>query len=718
MTRVQDGLRFSRRRQLPVIYQAEAAECGLAAITMIANYHGHDFDLAEMRRRASTSLKGANLALLMLVASRLKLNSRPLKLELDELPDLQVPCVLHWDFDHFVVLKEVKGKSVTIHDPARGAATYPLEEVSKHFTGIALELEPAADFTADGSRERFSLRALLASVTGLKRSLLQVFLLALGLEVFVMLGPLYMQWVIDQALVSADSELLTLISVGFLLLTIFQVAVTALRSWSITWISANITVQWIDSLFGRLLHLPLEYFEKRHVGDVVSRFGSIQAIQKTLTTQFVGVILDGLMSSLTLVLMFVYSAKLALLVILGFALYMALRWYFFGELRTATEEQIIYSARQQSDLFESMRGIQAIKLANQQEPRRSRYANAQVQTTNRDVVIQKLTIAYQAGNGLIFGLQRVAVIWLAAKMVLDGQMSAGMLVSFVAYADQFATRGGKLVDQWNDFKMLGLHAERIADIALTAPEKGLHADTNLEPRDASIEVRDLSFRYSDNEPWVIRHFSARVEAGECVAIAGPSGCGKTTLAKLILGLLVPTEGQILFGGVDIRKLGLGRYREQLGAVLQDDQLFAGSVGENIAFHDTVFDEEKIRSAAMQAHVHEDVEAMTMGYHSMVGDMGSSLSGGQKQRVLLARALYRKPRLLVLDEATSHLDVARERLVNDTIKGLSLTRLVIAHRPETLASADRLIELDPVGVGGAAQLASAEEAMVASEAACS
>jgi len=303
-----------------------------------------------------------------------------------------------------------------------------------------------------------------------------------------------------------------------------------------------------------------------------------------------------------------------------------------------------------------------------------------------------LDIAYQASHSLIFGIERVAIIWLAALMVLKGEFSAGMLIAFAAYADQFTSRAAGLIDKWNDFRMLGLHAERVADIALTPAETSLEAGyAGPLPVDC-VEVKNLGFRYAEGEPWVFKDCSLRIEAGECVAIAGPSGCGKTTLAKLLLGLLEPTEGTILFGGIDIRKLGLARYRSAVAAVLQDDTLFAGSIADNIAFFDPDATPLKVEAAARLAHIHDEVVAMPMNYQSLVGDMGSSLSGGQKQRVLLARALYRRPKLLVLDEATSHLDVERERQINAVIKRMKLTRLVIAHRPETLASADRVIAL--------------------------
>ena len=686
------GHGFGRRRRLPMLLQTEAAECGLASAAMVACYYGHDIDLPSLRQRESLSLKGMTLIQLIAVAGRLDLATRPLRVEMEHLRHLRTPCILHWDLNHFVVLKQATAKFLVIHDPAQGVRRIRIEEASKHFTGVALELWPAAQFKPQKARQSISIKGLMGDVHGLKRGLIQVLLLALALEGLVLVGPFYLQWVIDQVLVTHDASLLGVLVLGFLLLTVFQVAVTAMRAWSIVWISARLSVQWVGNLFGHLLRLPLDFFEKRHVGDVVSRFGSVQTIQRTLTTQFVSAVIDGLMSILTLVVMAFYSVWLTALVLGAFVLYALLRWGIFRPLRRATEDHIVYAARQQSDLLESIRGMQPLKLANQQDHRRARYANAQVETTNRHLAMQRLGIGFQAGNGLIFGIERVLVIWLAAVLVLKGQFSAGMLVAFVAYADQFSRRAASLIDQWNDFKMLGLHAERVADIALTPAEaqlEGVHAGPLP---DASLEVRNLRFRYAEGEPWVIEDCSFRIEPGESVAIAAPSGVGKTTLAKLVLGLLEPTEGQILFGGIDIRKLGLARYRSLVAAVMQDDQLFAGSIADNIALFDSDASPLKVEAAARLAHIHDEIAAMPMGYQSLVGDMGSSLSGGQKQRVLLARALYRRPKFLVLDEATSHLDVAKEREVNAIVKRMKLTRLVLAHRPETLASADRVIVL--------------------------
>lgn len=689
---VLDGLQFGWRRRLPVILQTEAAECGLACLSMIARYYGHEVNMTSLRRRFSTSLKGTNLARVVEMAEGLNLRTRALRAELEGLPYLKAPCILHWDMNHFVVLKAASARRVVIHDPARGMNILSIEETSKHFTGVVLELQPGPDFTPVKEAQTISLRALAGKVHGLGGALALVFVMALGLEVFALSGPFYLQYILDEVLVSADRSFLFLLGVGFVLVTIFQTLITAMRSWTVTWLSASLSVQWVGNLFAHMLHLPMDWYEKRHIGDVVSRFNSVNTIQRTLTTDFVAAVLDGLMTVFTLLILCLYSITLTMLVAGAFTLYGVLRWVAFRRLRRAQEDQIVYEARQQTELLEAIRGAQTLKLHNQQTPRAARYSNTIVETTNRAIVMQRLNIAFKAGDQLIFGLERVVLIWLAATMVLDGGFTAGMLVAFVAYAEQFTTRAGSLIDKGIEFRMLGLHAERVADIALTEPEKYLQSGYTGSLPDTSIELRGVSFRYARSEPWILRDCSFRVEPGESVAITGPSGCGKSTLVKVLLGLLEPEEGEVLCGGVNIHTFGLARYRDQIGAILQDDHLFEGSIGDNITFFDPHAVSLKIEAAARVAAIHDDIIAMPMTYETLVGDMGSSLSGGQQQRVLLARALYRKPNLLVLDEATSHLDIERERQVNAAVDRMQITRIVIAHRPETIANARRVLAI--------------------------
>jgi ATP-binding cassette subfamily B protein RaxB len=685
------ALRFGSSKRLPVFLQTEAAECGLASVGMVASFHGHRVDLAALRRRFTVSLKGSTLAFLIQAAGKLHLAPRPLRLELDELPQLRAPCILHWDLNHFVVLKSADARGVVIHDPAVGVRRLTVSQVSTHFTGIALELTPTGEFRAEDERRKVRWRDLLGSVTGLRRSLAQVFILAAALQAIAVVMPFYMQWAVDGAVVSADRDLLTVLGLGFLLLAVVQVVLTAARSWVVLYLSTTMNLQWLANVFSHLLRLPVSYFEKRHLGDVVSRFGAVTTIQRTLTSSFVEALIDGAMAVATLAMMLVYSGMLTTAACASVVLYGVLRWIFYDPLKRATEEQIVHTAKQQSHFLETVRGVQSIKLFGRQEERRSRWLNLVVDAVNQDLVTQKLGLGFRAANGLVFGVERIAIVWLGALLVLDNAFSIGMLFAFMSYKDQFSARVASLIDKMIDLRMLNLQGERLADIVLTPPENEAHGAA-AEAIDASLEAREISFRYSDMEPFVLLNCSFTVPPGESVAVVGPSGGGKTTLVKLMLGLLQPTDGKIFVGGLDIQKLGIDRYRKLVGTVMQDDQLFAGSIADNICFFDPAPDPAAIEHFARMAAVHDDIVAMPMAYNTLIGDMGAALSGGQKQRILLARALYKRPRILFLDEATSALDVQKERAVNDAIRSLKLTRIIIAHRPETIASAERVIVL--------------------------
>ena len=688
------NLRFWSRPRVPTILQTEATECGLACLAMVAGHWGHRIDLATMRRRFSVSLKGATLKSLIAMAQAMSLQSRPLKVDLDNLGKLKLPCILHWDMNHFVVLAEVDRKGALIHDPAVGTRRLPMEEVSKHFTGIALELTPGTEFRQAEDTVKFSLLGLMGRVVGLRRGLTQLMLIGVAMQVCSLVLPFYLQWVVDEALVAADHSLITVLGTGFLLLVVMQTAMSAFRSWVTTVLSTNLNFQWFGNTFAHLMKLPLPYFEKRHLGDIVSRFGSIQTIQRSLTTQFVDGIVDGLLVVGTLVVMALYSVQLTVVAIVAVALYVLLRMGIFRLLRDATSEQIIHAAKQQSHFMESARGVQSIRLFNRSEERRIGWMNALADQFNADLRISKLSISYQTANAFLFGVERIVVIWLAAIAVLDGRFSVGMLFAYLSYKDQFTQRLAALVDKVFEFRMLRLHGERVADIVMTQPESDA-VDVEIDPDTIapSLELRNVSFRYADGEPEVIKGLNLAIPAGQCLAIAGASGCGKTTLVKLLLGLIEPTEGEILVGGTKLKHLGLANYRQLMGTVMQDDQLFAGSVADNISFFDPVQDQARIESSAQLAAIHNEIAAMPMGYNTLVGDIGSGLSGGQKQRILLARALYKQPRMLCLDEATSHLDVWNEQLVNAAIKHIDMTRVIVAHRPETIAMAQRVVVLE-------------------------
>jgi ATP-binding cassette subfamily B protein RaxB len=646
-----------------------------------------------MRQRFPLSLKGAKLSQLIQIAQALGFEARPLRLDLEHLGELRLPCILHWDLSHFVVLTKAGRDSCTVLDPAFGERRLTRPDMSRHFTGVALEMVPGAQFEPQAAAPAVTLRQLTGPVQGLWRAIAQILLLSVALQVFVVLAPFFMQWVVDQVMVSADRDLLAVLALGFGLALLLQIGIGLLRGWSVLYLSSRLGLQWMGNVFAHLLRLPLEFFEKRHLGDVTSRLGSVLAIQRTLTTSFVEAMIDGLMAVVTLGIMLFYSWKLALVTLLAVALYLALRAMAYRPVRDGTEQQLLAHARQQTHLLESLRGVQSLKLAGQEAQRRATYGNLLVDTVNQEVRLGRMALGFNSASQLVFGVERIAVIWIGAVLALQNVFSIGMLIAYLAYKDQFAQRMAALIDKWVEFRMLRLHGERLSDIVLTPPENERPmVDLPVAPH-PRLEVRDLSFAYAHGEPWVVRGCSFAVEPGESVAIVGPSGCGKTTLLKLMLGLLKPVEGVVAIGQRDLLHLGPHNIRRISAAVMQDDQLFAGSIAENISFFDADLDMERVIDAARTAAVHDEIQAMPMGYQSLIGDMGSSLSGGQKQRVILARALYRQPHILFLDEATSSLDLQNERLVNDAVKALKLTKIIVAHRPETIASVDRILVME-------------------------
>lgn len=679
-------------RGVPIILQSEAPECGIACLAMIASYHGHLTDLSAMRLRLSPSLKGVTLKHIAQIAETMGLTARGVQIPLEGLTKLQRPALLHWDMNHFVVLVAATAKHLVVHDPARGRRKLTYAEASRHFTGVAMEFTPGTGFRKTDEREKVSAWQLLGVASGLRGALLQLVVLSLALEVFAIAMPFFLQLVVDRVLVGRDREFLTVLGLGFATLVLIQVAVTAVRAWVGVYLSTQFNLRLLTALFNHLLRLPLAWFEKRHIGDIVSKFRSVDAIQKTLTTNFVETFIDGIMVLVTLAVMVFYSLKLTLVVAGAAALYAALRWVFYYPQRYATDEQLAHEAKSSTHFIETLRGMLAIKLNLREAERRSAYQNLIVDQINAGVKVQNVGIAQRAANGLIFGLESVIVIWLGALLVMDGVFSVGMLYAFLGFKLVFLTRINNLIDKWNEFRMLDLHAERVADIALAEPDGTRSSGLPMGEQDSlEIEVRNLGFAYGP-EGLVFKGVNANIRKGETLAVVGPSGCGKTTLIKVLLGLLPPTEGQVLVNGRDLKDGDLGQYRRQVAAVMQEDQLFAGTIEDNISFFDVEHDPAWVRECARMACVDTDIQAAPMGYNTIVGSLGMTLSSGQKQRVLLARALYRRPKVLFLDEAFDQLDLDNENRVKTQLASLGIGLVIVSHRPESVANVVRIVTL--------------------------
>jgi ATP-binding cassette subfamily B protein RaxB len=548
------------------------------------------------------------------------------------------------------------------------------------------------------------LTQLIGQVSGFWKTLGNVLLLSLALEVFGLVSPLFMQWVLDDVVVSRDTQLLTTLALGFGLLMLMQSVTTLVRSWLLMVIKTSVGLQWKANVFAHMTHLPLSYFQNRHLGDIVSRAGSVDEIQSTLTATFVESLFDGLLVILTLVLMFVYSPTLAWVAVVSVLIYLTMRLIWYRPLYAASEETLVRDASQSSHFLESIRGMRAIQLFGRENQRQGAWQTLQVSATNAKLKVEKLQIIYRLVRGLLSGGMTLLIIWLGTRQIIATELTIGMLMAFLAYRSQFEQRVISLIDKIIDLKMLRLHAERLADLVLTpAASTSQRMDSNdllsrsttapaEQQSSPDIQIEGLRYRYSDMGPWVLDHLELNIPKGQVLAVTGRSGCGKTTLVNLLLGTYAPQEGSIKANGTPLSQIGVSRWRQGVATVMQDDTLFAGSISDNLCFFDERPDFERMMACARMAALHDDIEQMPMGYQTLVGDMGTVLSGGQKQRLLLARALYKRPGVLILDEATSHLDIESEAKVNAAIASLNITRIVVAHRPETIRAADRVIEL--------------------------
>jgi ATP-binding cassette subfamily B protein RaxB len=524
-------------------------------------------------------------------------------------------------------------------------------------------------------------------------ALSQLFLLALAIEALSLLLPILTQWITDEAVLGADRSLLTILALGSLAVGLISLAVGAMRSWVSLYVTTHFTLQWMTNVMARMLRLPVDFFERRHLGDVVSRFSSVGGITQTLTTSGVELVLDVVIACGGLVMMLIYSPLLALIPIASALVYAAIRWGRINAMRVMSSGYYAKQAKEQSFFLETVRGVRAIKLLNRETERRVAWTRLWADSTNAHLRMLRLNLVLGTGWSLLSTVERVGLLWLGGTLVIDHRLSLGMLFAFLAYADQFSSKTNAAVERSADLSLLGVQSERLADIVLAKPEsdgRGTQAQPQL--RDASLALRKVSFRYGPEEDAVLSNVTLQVRDGECLALTGASGAGKSTCMKLMLGILQPTSGQVEVGGLRLDHLGHRAYRDVFAAVLQDDQLFAGTILDNICFHDDHSDVDFAMACANKARIHDEIERMPMGYHTLVGDMGTALSGGQKQRLLLARALYKRPRILFLDEATSHLDLDNERQINEAIAALQVTRVLIAHRPQTIAIADRVVRV--------------------------
>ncbi|EGM6571647.1 peptidase domain-containing ABC transporter, partial [Salmonella enterica] len=677
------------RRSVPVVHQTESSECGLACLSMICGHYGKNIDLISLRRQFNLSARGTSLSGIKGMAEELGMLTRALSLELHELGGLQVPCILHWNFSHFVVLVRVKRNRFVLHDPARGRRIVGQEEMSQYFTGVALEVWPGSEFTVETVNNRINIRTLIHSIYGIKSTLAKIFCLSVMIEAINLVIPVGTQLVMDHAIPAGDKGLLTLICAGLMFFILLRAATGVLRAWSSLVMGTLIDVQWQSGLFNHLMRLPLGYFERRKLGDIQSRFSSLDTLRVTFTTSVVGAIMDGIMVAGVLCMMILYGGTLTWIV-LGFtAVYVLIRLVTYGYYRQLSEDTIVRSARSSSYFMETLYGIATVKIQGLAELRGAHWLNLKIDAINSGVKLTRMDLLFGGVSTFVAACDQVIILWLGTSLVIDNQMTIGMFVAFGAFRGQFSDRVTSLTNFILQLRMMSLHNERIADIALHEREtKKPDLDIKAAMCPVSLDAVELSYRYDSHSPPVFSSLTFSVAPGESVAITGPSGSGKTTLMKVLCGLSEPDVGRVMIDGIDIRHIGVNNYQKIIACVIQDDRLFSGSVRENICGFSEEIDEGWMIECTRASYIHDVIIKMPMGYDTLIGELGEGLSGGQKQRIFIARALYRKPGILFMDEATSSLDTESERFVNGAIKKLNITRVIIAHRETTLRSVDR------------------------------
>ena len=686
---------FNKSPKLPLILQDERAECGHACVAMISNFWGHHLDLYSLRNIRGTSSRGVTLLDINELFETLGFITRPIQVPIDAVALIKCPAILHWNMNHFVVLKRVKKNQMVIHDPALGVRYYTLEEFSQSFTGIALEVEKGADFETIRNQGSLTLFQLFKTIRGINQFVILLVVLSLSIEILNLLNPLFMQYVTDDVIGFSERSNLYVIAAGFLLLVVIQVVTEYIRGTMVVYFTNNLTAQFSSNVVKHILKLPLDFFEKRHKGDLQSKFQSIDHIQKKISTDFVNTILDGFMIFINFFIMVLYSHLLTGLVVFALTIALAFRYVSYQHLRKQTESSIYQHAKAMTVFLETLQGIIPIKSFLKEHIRFNGWRNSYIDALNADIQVSKMQVLYQVGNQLLFHVEQIGVVCVGASLVLSHQFTLGMLIAFLSYRQLLVNKATSFIQNVFDYKLISIQLNRLSDILFQHPEKVDSGSSSRSLAQGKLSFDQVVFKYNQTERAILKGVSLTINAGEKVVIVGPSGCGKSTLLKVMMGLLEKTSGEIYIDDIPIQLFGLKNFRDLTASVMQNDALLSGSILDNISFFDEQVDIDRIYEVAKIAFIHETICKFPMGYETLVGDMGSTLSGGQKQRILLARALYKQPKILFLDEATSHLDVDNEKNINTALNSLHMTQVIIAHRQETIQMADRVIDLEGI-----------------------
>jgi HlyB family type I secretion system ABC transporter len=683
-----------RRRTTPVVLQLSASECGAACLAMILGHFGRPTRVAECRDRCGVGRDGLTALAIVQAARSFGLRARAFSLEPDAFRHVPLPAIVHWEFDHFLVVERWSPQRVRVIDPASGRRELTAAEFDAGFTGVVIACEPGAHFVRRVAHQAVSWRSyLVAFARTAPGVLLQILAASLLIQLFGLALPATTKVVVDEVLPSGTDELLPILAFGLVIIVLSGVLTGFLRSTLLLALRARVDSRMMLGFFEHLLALPLRYFEQRTSGDLLMRLSSNTIIREMLTSQTLSLILDGSLILGYLAILFARDAAFG-----GIVLAIAAAQFLFlaatrGRMHDLTQRDLAAQSTSQSYLVEALSGVATLKASGSEDAALGHWSNLFTEQLNVSLRRGGLSAIQTSTLSGLHTVAPLALLWVGAYRVLDGSMSLGTMLALQALAAAALAPLSSLIASAQIFQTIGAQLERLGDVLEAEPEQDRQAVQPAPELRGRVELERVGFRYDPHAPEVLRDVSLTIEPGQKVALVGATGSGKSTLAKLLLGLYAASEGEIRYDGASLAGIELQSLRRQFGVVLQEPFLFSGSIRDNIAFNDPALPLERVIEAATLAGVHHEIASLPMGYETRLSEGGGGLSGGQRQRIALARALAHRPALLVLDEATSHLDAATEALVDANLSGLACTRIVIAHRLSTIRNADQILVLD-------------------------
>ena len=687
----------SPARRVPVVLQMTGNECGAACLSMILRYHGRQADLDECRGLCGPGRDGASAQAIAAAARKYGLRSRGYSLEPENFKLLQLPAVAHWNFNHFVVVEKWSPRIVQIVDPVVGRRRLSAGEFDSGFTGVALTFEegdgPGARTRTKRRLTRGGFIAYVLGTPGARGLLIQVIGASLILQILGLGLPALTKIMVDDVLPFRITSVMNVLAIAAAIWVIAAGATSYLRASLLIYLQARMDSRMMLDFFEHLLSLPYSFFQQRASGDLIMRLASNRVLRDTLTGQTVSAVLDGGFVAVYLViLLLLYPLFAAIAVVVGLIQILVL----IGTTRSMHQlmhRDLLAQAEAQSYAVEAISGIATLKAAGAEHQALDRWTDLFFSQLNANLRRTHLGAVVETAMSALRVLSPLALLWVGTAEVLAGRMSLGSMLATNALAASFLIPLSSLVSSGQLIQLAGAHLDRITDVLAAEPEQP-SAPKEEQPRIAGrIEFKQVSFKYDPSAPLAVNAVSFSIEPGQKFAIVGPTGSGKSTIAKLLLGLYQPCDGQVFCDGQPLDAYNYRELRRQFGVVLQESFLFSGTVRANIAFNDPSMPIARIVEAAQLAGIHEEIMKMPMGYETLIAEGGSALSGGQRQRLSIARALAHGPAVLVLDEATSHLDALTEEAVDAKLRTLLCTRIVIAHRLTTVRNADWILVLD-------------------------